>query len=241
MKKQKLGQEKKAIGIFDSGIGGFSILRAIKKLDPSADIIYYADLANFPYGTKTELQITEYLGEGIKFLQNKETETIVIACNTASLCLKNIEQQKNPIVNTLDAIKKYEKYSNLKVIATAFSANNENFKKMLPQAEFLGLSKLAELIEKYAVQNDTEKIEEFIKNYLIENLKGDLKNVLFACTHFPLIDFIFKNLFPETEFLDFSDEIAKQALQYPYSKKNIQEFHANHYREDLIEKIKKFL
>ena len=72
------------IGIYDSGIGGLSVLhRALKKM-PEAEFIYYADTKHVPYGEKTREQIKEYVEEVLNFLIAKEVDAIVIACNTAT-------------------------------------------------------------------------------------------------------------------------------------------------------------
>ncbi len=72
------------IGILDSGVGGLSVLRAIRRLMPDVDVIYYADTANFPYGEKSEEVVRRLVQTGIERLKAEGCETIVLACNTAS-------------------------------------------------------------------------------------------------------------------------------------------------------------
>ena len=73
-----------AIGIFDSGVGGITVLAEIKRKLPNENIVYLGDTKNFPYGPKTKEEIIEYSIENIKQLQKQNVKTIVIACGTAT-------------------------------------------------------------------------------------------------------------------------------------------------------------
>lgn len=76
---------KNPIGIFDSGIGGLSVARQIKKVLPNESIIYLADKANFPYGGKTPEQIRKLSEKNVKWLLTQKAKLIVVACNTATV------------------------------------------------------------------------------------------------------------------------------------------------------------
>ena len=95
------------IGVFDSGIGGLSVLRQIIKLLPNEKYIYYADTDNVPYGLKTKEQILEYVENAIDFLNSKKVKAIVVACNTAtSVAIKDVRHDYNiPIIGIEPAIK----------------------------------------------------------------------------------------------------------------------------------------
>ena len=97
------------IGILDSGIGGTTILKEIKKLLPKEEFIYYADNKNNPYGEKTEEEIYKIVNNIVKFLMyEKKCKMIVIACNTATTrCMKRLKEQYKeiPFVGTVPAIK----------------------------------------------------------------------------------------------------------------------------------------
>ena len=81
------------IGVFDSGIGGLSVLNQIIKLLPNEKYIYYADTDNVPYGLKTKEQILEYVENAIDFLNSKKVKAIVVACNTAtSVAIKDVRK-----------------------------------------------------------------------------------------------------------------------------------------------------
>ena len=85
-----MDNSKKAIGVFDSGLGGISVLRDLKKLMPNEDFIYFGDSAYAPYGIKTKDEITKRCVEIIDFFIEKGVKAVVIACNTATVLLQTI-------------------------------------------------------------------------------------------------------------------------------------------------------
>lgn len=96
---------KKAIGIFDSGLGGLTIVKEIKKILPQEKIIYFGDTARVPYGSKSKEVILRYSREIANFLKNKDVKLIVIACNTASaFALKELEEELDiPVIGVIKA------------------------------------------------------------------------------------------------------------------------------------------
>ena len=80
----KKGGSNQPIGIFDSGIGGLTVLKEIQREVPSEDIVYFGDTARVPYGTKSKETITKFSIDNIKFLQEFGVKIAVVACNTAS-------------------------------------------------------------------------------------------------------------------------------------------------------------
>ena len=92
--------KNKPIGIFDSGIGGLSVLAKIIEKLPTEEYIYYADTDNVPYGIKTNEQIKEYVKRAVDFLMDKDVKAIVIACNTAtSIAIEDLRRNYNiPII-----------------------------------------------------------------------------------------------------------------------------------------------
>ena len=98
----------KAIGVFDSGLGGISVLKELVKSMPNEKFIYYGDSANAPYGIKTKEEITKRCIDIIEFFLNKGVKAIVIACNTATSAAANILREKYidiPIIGMEPALK----------------------------------------------------------------------------------------------------------------------------------------
>ena len=125
-----MDNSKKAIGVFDSGLGGISVLRDLKELMPNEDFIYFGDSAYAPYGVKTKEQITERCVEIIDFFISKGVKAVVIACNTATSASANYLRKKYknlPIIGMEPALKvatQGVKNNNIVVMAKTF-----NFKK----------------------------------------------------------------------------------------------------------------
>ena len=113
------------IGIFDSGLGGLAIFKEIKKLIPEEDLYYYGDTANVPYGEKPTDEIKEYISSGIKLLENKGCNMIVLACNTASVLDINYFRSltKIPIIAVVPVIKTAAKLTKNKKIALLATKN----------------------------------------------------------------------------------------------------------------------
>lgn len=181
------------IGIFDSGIGGVTVLREIIKVLPNENYIYYSDSKNNPYGDKTKEEIIERCEEIFRFLLERKCKAVVIACNTASAVASGYLRKKHkniPIIAIEPAYKMVHDYSYDKetlVMATKGTIESEKFNLLYHKYDnhkttLLECVGLADVIE--------EGNEEKIKNYLEENIgeyKGKVENVVLGCTHYPLV------------------------------------------------------
>lgn len=181
------------IGVFDSGIGGVTVLREIVKILPNENYIYYSDSKNNPYGDKTKEEIINRCEEIFSFLLEKNCKTIVIACNTASsIAVNTLRKRHNniPIIAIEPAYKMVYDYAYDKetlVMATKGTIESERFNLLYNKynnhkTKLLECVGLADIIE--------EGNEEKIKSYLEKNLgeyKGKVENVVLGCTHYPLI------------------------------------------------------
>ena len=184
---------KENIGIFDSGIGGVTVLREIIKVLPNENYIYYSDSKNNPYGDKTKEEIIERCEEIFRFLLERKCKAVVIACNTASAVASGYLRKKHkniPIIAIEPAYKMVHDYSYDKetlVMATKGTIESEKFNLLYHKYDnhkttLLECVGLADVIE--------EGNEEKIKNYLEENIgeyKGKVENVVLGCTHYPLV------------------------------------------------------
>ena len=96
--------DSRPIGVFDSGIGGLTVVKEIMKMLPDEDIIYFGDTARVPYGTKSKETVIKYSFQCVRFLLEKNVKSIVIACNTASASSLDILQQSYdlPIVGVVE-------------------------------------------------------------------------------------------------------------------------------------------
>lgn len=187
------------IGIFDSGLGGLIIAKAIFKKLPRYDYIYLGDTKNLPYGDKPAKQIFRLTQKAVDFLFKSGCGLVILACNTSSaLALRKIQQQyltKNypnrrvlgVIVPTLEAADQNKTQKRIAVIATAATVKSHIYrtelKKLDKQASVLEIAtpELVKLIEKNALP----EAENALKLYL-KSLKK-IESLILGCTHYPII------------------------------------------------------
>ena len=185
--------QERNIGIFDSGIGGVTVLREIIKILPNENYIYYSDSKNNPYGDKKAEEIIDRCEEISKFLVEKNCKAIVIACNTASAVASKKLREKYkdiPIFAIEPAYKMVYDYAynkNTLVMATKGTIESEKFNLLFNKynnhkTKLLECVGLADIIE----EGNAKKI----KKYLQENIgqyKDNVENIVLGCTHYPLI------------------------------------------------------
>lgn len=228
MKKNKYTK----IGIFDSGLGGVSILKEIIK-DIKGDIIYLSDSVNNPYGDKTADEVKKIIFLNIEFLISKKCNPIVIACNTATAVAIDDLRATYPniiFIGTEPAIK------------TAYDFHEDNKKTLFLSTKLTSESvRVKKLIEKYKVDNlliypavglaETieHKNDDLIDKYFLEHFSKyiDYDFVILGCTHYPLIKEKFKNFFAKSIIIDSSRGVSNQLKRiiennnFVFEKENI--------------------
>lgn len=217
-----------AIGIFDSGLGGLSVLKQIKLIYPNEKIIYFADSIHLPYGEKTDAQIFEYSKNICDFLILKGATSIVIACNTASSVAydKLIKIYNIPIYSVILPVIKYIMNSNyLKVglIATRSTIESGKYDKLLN--EKLNMKKATPKLVEYAESIQKHGIEDVIKAYLDDMVKNN-DAIILGCTHFPLLLNYMNSLYNNYKFIDPALECAK-SLKIEKSETGIDEYYTS--------------
>ncbi len=208
-------ENSKKIGIFDSGIGGVTVLKEILKILPNEDYIYYSDSKNNPYGDKSDEEIIDICDNIVKILLNKNCKVIVIACNTASAKVANFLRKKYEEVPFIAIEPAYKmvydfafSYETL-VMATKGTIESEKFQMLYHKYNnkktiLLPCIGLANIIE----ENDKEKIMDYLK----ENLRkyaGKVKNVVLGCTHYPIIQDEIKEVLGDVTFFNGAPNLAK--------------------------------
>jgi glutamate racemase len=197
-----------AVGLFDSGIGGYSVLGELIKVFPEADFYYYSDDAHAPYGPKSDEYLTDRSFKITDELISKGAELIVIACNTATA--SSIDALRQHYTSTvfvgvepyLNAYYKVTSKTKMAVLTTESTGKSERFKRLKERLDPQGnidhysLNNLARLVEQYYYDPSFEK--EFKKQLALELLplkdKGYTHAIL-GCTHYPLVsDLIEKSL-----------------------------------------------
>ncbi|MDY4743162.1 MAG: glutamate racemase [Lachnospira sp.] len=194
------------IGIFDSGIGGLSVLHQAMLTLPEADYIFYADVDHVPYGEKTREEVREFVDHAVGFLVNKGCQAIVLACNTAtSVAISYLrDKYKLPIIGIEPAVKPAVEHNHRKrvmVVATPVTAGGAKLKNLIMRfddAHVVDVVALPGLVR--FAQNDEFDSQNVI-NYLNNELAGynlnDYSELVLGCTHFNYFKDSFAKIFPD--------------------------------------------
>mgnify|MGYP002626126383 CR=1 FL=1 len=209
------------IGVFDSGLGGLSVLKELRKLLPNEDYIYYADSINVPYGEKTDEKLLELTSKIVDYLIKEDCKLIVIACNTATTsCMKELREKYPNIVfvGTVPAIKvAYDyNYKNTIILSTPYTTKSKRVQELIHDYKrddqtlyLVSGENLASLIE----EDNKEEILKVLENILGE-YKDKVDSVVLGCTHYSLIKEEISNVLPGIALLDgcrgISEEVKRQ-------------------------------
>lgn len=203
------------IGIFDSGIGGVTVLKEILKILPNENYIYYSDSKNNPYGDKTDEEIFNMCDKIVKKFIEQKCKSIVIACNTASAKAANQLRKKYteiPIIAIEPAYKMVHDFAYEKptlVMATKGTIESEKFHKLYDKYDnhhtyLMSCKGLADIIE----EGNELKLKQYLKENLSEYI-GKVHNVVLGCTHYPLVQNEIKEVLGDIEFFNGAYSLAK--------------------------------
>jgi glutamate racemase len=203
------------IGVFDSGLGGLTVVKEIEKILPNENIVYLGDTARVPYGTRSKEAVTKFSFEDAIFLLNKDVKCIVIACNTSS-ALAGAELKDELKIPVFDVItpalsdaKKISKNGNIGVIGTRGTVDSGAY-----SVPFLKACPLfVPFIEEGEI--DGEALELIAKEYLSGFKKEKIDTLIMGCTHYPIIkNVIKKELDDSVDLIDPGESVAKVLEDY---------------------------
>jgi glutamate racemase len=213
----------KAIGVFDSGVGGLSVMREIAKLLPNEDIIYFADKFHFPYGSRDLEEIRGISFAITAFLVSQGAKVVVVACNTASAAsLYHLRAKFNiPIVGMEPAVKPACERTRTKkvgVIATQVTFQGELFASLLErfasgvEVFTRACPNLVERVEDGLLEDS--ETEALLREHLTPMLEKGIDSLVLGCTHYPFLRrAIEKVVGPGVEVIDPSLAVARQVVR----------------------------
>lgn len=209
------------IGVFDSGLGGISVLRKMVEIMPNEDFVYFGDSKNAPYGTKTIDEVRHLTTLHIETLMKQGAKAICIACNTATSAAAKYLRQKYPdypLVGIEPAIKPAVllcHHPDVLVMATPMTIREEKFQNLLSRFESdaniyqLPCPGLMEFIENGILSGP--RLEEFLNELLADYKNTHLDAVVLGCTHYPFVsEQIQKSLGGSVQVFDGSLGTAKE-------------------------------
>lgn len=210
------------IGVFDSGIGGLTVVKELHKVMPCEDIVYFGDTARLPYGSKSSRLITRYSVENAIFLNSKNVKLIVIACNTASAASADYLRSfmKVPVVGVVECgalgAVRLTRNKRVGVIGTKSTVSSGAYSKTInnldPEIKVFEQSTplLVHLVEENWIEKEIAKT--ILKEYLTSLLENDIDTLILGCTHYPLLKDQIHSITGEIALVDSSKEIALLVL-----------------------------
>ena len=196
------------IGVFDSGVGGLTVLKELVRQAPSADYLYFGDTARLPYGSKSIETVAKYAISAAKFLEHHGAEMLVIACNTATaLAFDQIKAaMRIPVVGVVEpgaeAATKLTKSKKVAVIATAGTVGSHAYQRALAargiDARETACPLFVPLVEEGWLDHPvTEQVAHVYMDDVFKNGSAATDVLVLGCTHYPLLRPLLRRIVPE--------------------------------------------
>ena len=199
------------IAVFDSGLGGVSVLRELIKIMPNENYIYFGDSANAPYGVKTLEEVRELTCEHAKRLFENGAKSLVVACNTATSAAVRVLREKYPeipIVGIEPAVKPAvmcKDHPRVLVMATPMTIREEKFRKLMERYEDYGeiiplpCPGLMDFVERGDL--DGEDLRKYLTELLFEYKHNPVDAAVLGCTHYPFVKKMIGQILGENVFI----------------------------------------
>lgn len=224
MEKLNLQDKKLRIGVFDSGIGGLTVLAELKKKLPAETFYYLGDTARVPYGTRSSETVIRYARSCTNFLIQKGIELLVIACNTASsYALDTIKDEVNiPVIGVVEpgakAVIKKTKNKKVGIIGTEGTINSQSYERVIKRitTDITIFTKacplFVPLVEEGWIEGQVPEL--IVREYLTPLIKEEIDTLLLACTHYPLLKGVIRETFQSVpiEIVDSAEETATEVV-----------------------------
>lgn len=210
--------DNRPIGIFDSGVGGLTVCRAIKNKLPGEDIIYFGDTQRFPYGTRSSDTVIRYSREITEYLISRDVKMIVVACNTSSaVALPTLREENDvPIIGVIEAGARAacERIvgDRLGVIGTKATVKSNSYieaiKEIAPDVETIQqhATIFVSLTEEGWIDDEIARLT--AKRYIEDMYNNGVRTLILGCTHFPLLKKAINDVYPDLDLVDTGEEVA---------------------------------
>lgn len=211
------------IGVFDSGVGGLTVVRALEELLPGERLIYVGDTARVPYGNKSPETVRRYSREITRFLAARGVKMVVVACNTASaFALEFLRHEHDlPIVGVIqpgvEAALRATRRGKIGIIGTTGTIRSGAYQEalMTQRADLAIVARPAPLLVPLVEENwlDHAVTRSVLEEYLRPMVQADVDTLVLACTHYPLLKPLVANVLGEERVLVDSAEACARAVQ----------------------------
>ncbi len=215
--------DRRALGVFDSGVGGLSAVRELRKILPSENIIYFGDTSRVPYGGRSKEILLHYARQDVSFLRSFDIKSVLVACGTVSTTALPVLQQENdlPVLGVVEpACRQAARLTRNKkvgLIATAASVRSGAYEEKLraidPDMEIISKAcpLFVPLVENGRVHPGDIVIETVAREYLEPMKETGLDTLILGCTHYPLLEEIIAEIMgPEVALVNAGREAARE-------------------------------
>ena len=198
--------DNRAIGVFDSGLGGLTAVRSLRRILPEENLIYFGDTSRVPYGGRSRETILKYARQDVRFLRSFDLKAILIACGTVTTTSLDTLQAENdlPIVGVVEPTCRrallVTKNKRVGIIATLASirsgAYEATLRRLDPDVEVIGkpCPLFVPLVENGRIQRGDVVIETVAKEYLEPLKETGIDTLILGCTHYPLLTDIISDI-----------------------------------------------
>lgn len=216
-------QSSKPIGVFDSGVGGLSVLGELKKLMPKENFIYFGDSANVPYGEKSSDELISFSRNILNYLKSQNVKMVLMACNTSSAVTLNVvkDEYDFPVLGLIEPTAKFlagQNVSNVGIIATSATIKSNAYKNLILKYSAdknvlqMACPGLVELVEEEKVH--TVEAKELVRTYIEPLMEENAQKIVLGCTHYPFLGDLIIELTKNKDILiNPAEYLAKEAFE----------------------------
>lgn len=212
-----------AIGVFDSGVGGLTVLRELYRQLPNESILYFGDTARLPYGTRTPAEILQFVREILTWMVDRRVKMVIMACNTSSaLAIETVRQEFSnlPILGVIlpGARAAVQQGKRIGVISTPATAASDAYRQAILEVDAtaevwqVGCPEFVPLIEQGRIHDPHTR--QIAQTYLQPLIEQQIDTLIYGCTHYPHLAPVLKSIVPPSvQFVDPAVHVVKAAAQ----------------------------
>ena len=212
--------DTRPIGVFDSGLGGLTAVRQLRRVLPGEDIVYFGDTGRVPYGSRGQDIIVQYARQDIRFLLSRDVKFIIAACGTVSSTYPPEEAARLPVPftgvvgATARAAVDATRNRRIGIIGTAATVRSGSYaaviRDMLPEVEIFAKAcpMFVPLVENGWIQPDNAVTRQTAEIYLRSVKEAEVDTLILGCTHFPLLAPIIEQVLPGVTLINSGREAA---------------------------------
>lgn len=210
------------IGVFDSGVGGLTVFKQLRKLMPNENLIYFGDTKRNPYGPRPEAEIKEFIAEILTFMADKKVKLAVAACNTITVLMDQVKRQYPfEVIGMSKGARSAVNLSNTRRVGVI--ATEATIRSGKHAAEITALDRRIQVVPKAcpqfaplveAEQFSGDLIEQAALEYLTPLKQANVDVVILGCTHYPLLSGVINKVLGPVRLFDPAEETAMEAKAY---------------------------